>query len=262
MKTTIRIEKLNISFGYNVLIKDLNLTINQNTILSIFGKNGMGKTTLIKCFTKQFDNYAGNIYIGDRNVQEFSIEELSKIIAVVYSGGELFQDLKVMDYLVMGCTNKMTLFENPSNEFYSFAYDMLKSIEKAYLYNKNIFSLSSGEMQIVKIVRGILQKTQILILDEPTENLDIENQIQVLNLIEDLKNRGYTIIMITHNPRHMLELGGQILMLTGGENLICNSNELFNKNILNKLSTANVEWIKNNNDFVMKFYKRDKKLYF
>lgn len=115
----------------------------------------------------------------------------------------------VADYLVTGFTNQMSPHSIPNQNHMIKAYEILSLFNKEELFNKQVDQLSSGEKQIVMIARVMIQNPKIIIVDEPTANLDVKNQIIVLNEIKKLSQKGYTIIVITHNPGHALAQKGK-----------------------------------------------------
>lgn len=106
-----------------------------------------------------------------------------------------------------GFINQMNPFSKPDIKYINQAYEVLAGFGKEELFNKQIDQLSSGERQIVMIVRVLLQNPEIVIVDEPTANLDVKNQIVVLNQIKNLARQGYTVIVTTHNPGHAFSMG-------------------------------------------------------
>lgn len=207
----------NLSFSYNKkspqLLNNLSFEINDGNTLVILGKNGVGKTTLLKCLSGEIRNYSGNILIDSENLLEYTTQELSHKIALVASNSTCYQNLCVADYLVTGLSNQFNPLQSPNKLHYEKAFQIIKELKQEKLFDSYIYELSSGEMQIVKIGRAILQNPRIIIFDEPTSNLDIKNQLLVLNQIADLSKRGYTVVTTTHNPGQAIELDGYTLML-------------------------------------------------
>lgn len=209
----------NLSFQYRkdlpLLLNDLSFEVNQGTVLTILGKNGVGKTTFLRCLTGELSSYAGSIYIDQKEVRDYSISELSQKIALVASNSPCYQNLSVADFLVTGFTNRLASLQSPNKKHYMHALDVLDSLGQESLFNRHTAELSSGEMQLVKIARAILQEPSVIVFDEPTSNLDIKNQLLILEQISSLAQRGFTVITTTHNPGQTLELGGTALLLTG-----------------------------------------------
>lgn len=223
-----------------MILDDLSFSIERGSILSILGKNGVGKTTFIKCLTSEIKNYSGTILVDSKDVRQLSISELSKSIAVVASNNPCYQNLCVADFLVTGFANKLTALKAPRKNEYEKACSVLDELGHVDLLNRAIFELSSGELQIVKIVRAILQNPKVIVFDEPTSNLDIKNQLIVLNQITGLSQRGYTVITTTHNPGQSIELGGMVLMMSGSHQIFGKTAEVLTAENLRNTYNLNV----------------------
>lgn len=238
------IEVKNLTFGYkkNIppVLKDLSFVLKDSTVLSILGQNGVGKTTFIRCLTAEVRDYAGTISVDGREIRSMSINELSKAIAVVASNNPCYQNLRIADFLVTGFANKLTSLRAPNKHQYEAACAVLEELGHSNLLNRSIFELSSGELQIVKIARAILQDPRVIVFDEPTSNLDIKNQLIVLEQITGLAKRGYTVITTTHNPGQALELGGMVLMMSGSGQLFGRTEELITEDNLRNVYGLNV----------------------
>lgn len=238
------IEVQDLSFKYKsnapLVLNGLSFSVDSGSILSILGKNGIGKTTFIRCLTAEVKNYKGSIKIDGQEVRDLSISELSKVIAMVASNNPCYQNLSVADFLVTGFANRLTTIQVPNRQQYERACDVLDELRHVDLLNRAIFELSSGELQIVKIARAILQNPKIVVFDEPTSNLDIKNQLMVLNQITNLANRGYTVITTTHNPGQSIELGGWVLMMTGETQLFGRVENVLNEENLGLVYDLNV----------------------
>lgn len=241
------IEVKNLSFRYGkklpLILNNLSFTIDGGSVLSILGKNGVGKTTFIRCLTAEEKNYTGSILIDSREAKELSVTELSKSIAVVASNNPCYQNLCVADFLVTGFANQLTTMRSPSKSQYEKACATLEELGHVDLLNRAIFELSSGELQIVKIARAILQDPHAIVFDEPTSNLDIKNQLVVLNQITGLTERGYTIITTTHNPGQAMELGGKTLMMSDSTQIFGDAKEVLTEENLSAVYglTASLE---------------------
>ena len=247
-------------YNDKIVFKSIDLYIPNNSIVSIVGRNGIGKSTFVYCLSKRCSEYSGNIYINGKNLKLYSIKELSQTLSILYSNCNLYNNLKVKDFLVMGFTNEMNALDKPSEKNYSEAYRILNLFNKQYVYNKPIYSLSSGELQIIKFARVLLQNTPIMVFDEPMENLDIETQLLILKLLDNLHKEGHTILVITHNLRHMLELKGKLLLLSDNEYVYCNSDDIINDDIMKSYTPVNTSYLQDKNDMVITFFDQ-KKIY-
>ncbi len=215
----IKVDNLSVSYGKGLpdVISNMSFEVGKGCILNILGQNAVGKTTLIRCLMRELQNYRGSIQVAGREVSSYSIRDYAGIMGVVSTAFNTYQNLLVADYLVTGFLNRMTPFSKPNSEYIQKAYDVLSSFGKQDLFNKQIDQLSSGERQIVMIARVLLQNPQIIIVDEPTANLDVKNQIAVLNQIQRLSAQGYTVLVTTHNPGHAYSMGGKTLIMGKGK---------------------------------------------
>ena len=211
----IKVDNLSVSYGKGLpdVIRNMSFELEKGCILNILGQNAVGKTTLIRTLMRELQNYRGAISVGGKEISTYSIRDYAKIMGVVSTSFSTFQNLLVADYLVTGFMNQMTPFSKPSGEYVQKAYDILSGFGKQELFNKQIDQLSSGERQIVMIARTLLQNPEVIIVDEPTANLDVKNQIAVLNQIQKLAAQGYTVLVTTHNPGHAYSLGGKTLIM-------------------------------------------------
>lgn len=215
----IKVENLSVSYGKGLpdVICNMSFELEKGCILNILGQNAVGKTTLIRTLMRELQNYRGSIKVGGNEISSYSIRDYAQMMGVVSTSFSTYQNLLVADYLVTGFLNKMTPFSKPNGEYVQRAYDALSSFGKQELFNKQIDQLSSGERQIVMIARVLLQNPEIIIVDEPTANLDVKNQIAVLNQIQKLASQGYTVLVTTHNPGHAYSMGGKALMMGKGK---------------------------------------------
>lgn len=215
----IRVENLSVSYGKGMpdVISDMTFQLDKGCILNILGQNAVGKTTLIRTLMRELQNYRGSIQVAGKEIGSYSIRDYAKIMGVVSTSFNTFQNLLVADYLVTGFINQMSPFSKPGGEYVQKAYEVLSGFGKQELFNKQIDQLSSGERQIVMIARVLLQNPQIIIVDEPTANLDVKNQIAVLNQIQQLSAKGYTVLVTTHNPGHAYSMGGKTLIMGKGK---------------------------------------------
>lgn len=215
----IKVDNLSVSYGKGLpdVISNMSFELDKGCILNILGQNAVGKTTLIRTLMRELQNYRGSVKVCGKEISSYSIRDYAKIMGVVSTSFNTYQNLLVADYLVTGFLNQMTPFSKPKDEYVQKAYEVLSSFRKQDLFNKQIDQLSSGERQIVMIARVLLQNPEIIIVDEPTANLDVKNQIAVLDQIQNLASRGYTVLVTTHNPGHAYSMGGKTLMMGKGK---------------------------------------------
>lgn len=233
------IEVKSLSFQYNskspMLFNDLSFSVKGGEVLVVLGKNGVGKTTLLKCITSELRGYVGEVLIDGKDIKNYSIADLSKMVAIVASNNPCYQNLKVADYLVTGYANTLTSLQMPSKKQYEEAFQIISDLGQEKLFDRNIFELSSGEMQIVKLGRAIIQKPKVILFDEPTSNLDVKNQLMVLEQISYLSRNGFTVITTTHNPGQAIELNGKVLLFLNRTQLFGDVKDVITKETLTEI---------------------------
>lgn len=256
------IEIKSLSFQYNSkspkLFENLSFNVGKGEVLVVLGKNGVGKTTLLKCITTELKGYSGEILIDGKDIRNYNVTELSKMVAIVASNNPCYQNLKVADYLVTGYANTLTSLQMPSKKQYEEAYQIIAELGQEKLYDSNIFELSSGEMQIVKLARAIIQKPKVILFDEPTSNLDVKNQLMILEQISYLSSKGFTVITTTHNPGQAIELNSKVLLFLNNSQIFGDVKSLITQNTLKELYDLEATLEKVGCRLATIFYNQDK----
>ncbi|ACA54216.1 ABC transporter ATP-binding protein [Clostridium botulinum] len=204
------------SFGYSdtILYKNLSFGLTSGELLCVLGPNGVGKTTLFKTILRLLKLKSGEILIDGKNINTFSPKELYKCIAYIPQAHTPPFPFTVIDIVLMGRAVYIKEFSSPSKIDKQIAEESLDLLGISYLKNKAYTEISGGERQLVLIARAITQQASIIIMDEPTSNLDYGNQIKVLTLIKSLCINNYqTILMSCHNPNHALLYGSKVAIM-------------------------------------------------
>lgn len=181
------------------ILININLTINQNELCSIIGPSGSGKSTLLNCISGILSPDNGEILIDQTNIVKLNEYELSNFKRK--NIGFVFQDFKLLPYYsVIDNVMLPLLYDEDKNLLKNIAIQLLKQVGiKEDLFDRLPSSLSGGEKQRVAIARALIASPKLLLCDEPTGNLDIENRDQMTDLLLKLKNQGVAIIVVTHD---------------------------------------------------------------
>jgi ABC-type bacteriocin/lantibiotic exporter with double-glycine peptidase domain len=199
---TIKIQ--NLSFYYNNDKKifnnfNLNIDTDNNDIILIKGESGKGKSTLAKLLIKMYNNYTGNIYIDNIDINNIDNNYIRENITYINQNSKLF-DKNIIDNLYFGCNN-LKKCEKYYNEILIF--DKINNLLNKINFKNNSGSsgekLSGGQRQIINIINGLILTSNILILDEPTNALDIDLKKNVIDLIKYFKKYKKCIIIISHD---------------------------------------------------------------
>ena len=146
----------------------------------------------------------------------------------------------------------------PSKKQYEEAYRIISDLGQEKLFDRSIFELSSGEMQIVKLGRAIIQKPKVILFDEPTSNLDVKNQLMVLEQISYLSSKGFTVITTTHNPGQAIELNGKVLLFLEGAQLFGDVKDVITEDRLSSIYDLDATISEVDGRLATIFYNHDK----
>ncbi len=216
MKLTVN--DLSYSYTKDVpVLKGVSFTVDKGEFLSVLGPNGAGKSTLFRCLLGGIDGYSGAIELDGREVRGLSRREMAAHIAYIPQIHRPTFGYSVLDTALMGLTRELSPFRSPTAEQEKRAMEALEQMGVARLAARNFATLSGGEQQLVLIARALCQRSDILLMDEPTSSLDYGNQLRVLQRVAELAARGYTVILSTHDPQHALRFSQRVLALRDGQ---------------------------------------------
>ena len=192
----VKFNNLSFSYGQKKIINNLSFEIASGDFLSIIGKNGTGKSTIIKCLLKILRVPNGMIFIDDIDIN--TIQTFRNI-------GYVPQ--KVDFNYEFPITVKEVLISSYKGKVYDqFFKEVITLLDLNPLYNENINNLSGGQLQRIFIARALLTKPKLLVLDEPTVGVDQENLKSLKNILKKLKENKITIIMVSHDLEFCNEL--------------------------------------------------------
>lgn len=206
----------NLSFSYDrkrTIFHDVSFTLDKGEVLSILGTNGAGKSTLLNCIANLLKPKSGDILLNGRSIKTMTMRDVAKVIGYVPQVNLPTYAFTVRDFTVMGRSPYIGPFGNPSKEDYAIADEALDRMNIYHLRDKLYTEISGGERQQVTIARALTQQPQVILLDEPTAHLDYGNQFRVVQMIAQLADEGYALVMTTHNPDHAIILNGKVAIL-------------------------------------------------
>lgn len=213
-----KLEIKDVSCGYDkkIILEKISFEMGTGDILCILGPNGVGKTTLFKTILGFLDIMGGKVLLDGEDISTWGRKDFAKAIGYVPQSHTPPFPYKVLDVVVMGRTAHLNAFSSPSKNDYYIAENILESLGISYLKNLIYTEISGGERQLILIARALTQQPKILIMDEPTSNLDYGNQVRVLKHIKKLAKRDIGIIMTSHFPDHAFMASTKILAINRG----------------------------------------------
>lgn len=213
---TVSIEGLSFEYSKDALILNgIDLALSGPQLVSIIGPNGVGKSTLIHCIDRILSPTKGVVMVDEAEVGSYSAKDLAKKIGYVpYAASDSFP-MTVVDTVLMG--------RNPHRRWKSLHDDMIvveeamRMMDVSSLAMRSFSELSAGQHQRVMLARGIAQEPEILLLDEPTANLDIKHQMDVIRLLKELSvAKGVMVIMISHDLNLASRYSDNVIMMSEG----------------------------------------------
>lgn len=241
----VRTKNLYFSYGAQPILKDMDFRAHEGSLVAVLGPNGAGKSTLFKCILGFLKNYEGEILIDDVDVRQMSRKELAEKVAYIPQSTAPVFNYSVLDMVLMGTTGSLGYMSSPGEEERKRAMDALNELGIGHLADRGFARISGGERQLALISRALVQQAKIIIMDEPTANLDYGNQYRVMEKTRELADNGYTIILSTHNPEHALLFADKCFVIQNGEFVSAGSSEdVLNEEMMRKLYGVDVEILK------------------
>ena len=213
---SIEVNGLCFSYGQKSVLQDVSFTAEKGQFLSVLGPNGAGKSTLFRCILGLLPGYSGRVLVNGYDRRELSVRETARQIAYIPQSSRCVFHYSVLDIVLMGRTNHAAPFRVPGKRDTQACLQALDKIGIGHLKDSCFHKLSGGEQQLVLIARALAQDAPILMLDEPTANLDFGNQLLVLQQAKKLAREGYTVIQTTHHPEQCYLFSDRILALKDG----------------------------------------------
>lgn len=210
---------------YKYFIDNLNLNIKENSFLALLGKNGSGKSTLIKLMFGIEKTLRGNINIFNKSINKEPYE-IYKIASLVFQNPD---EQIVADTVELDIAFAMENYSISSKDMNKKIDEVLDIVDLKNKRKDYIHSLSGGEKQRLCIASSLVLNPKILVLDEPTSMLDIENRNKIIELLKKIHSKGTTIIIVTHNINEIEYCDNVVFMNEGNIDFCGNRNEFIKR---------------------------------
>lgn len=241
-KENIVLKTENLSIGYqskkaqNIVASDINLSIEKGQLVTVLGKNGIGKSTLLRTISKIQKPLKGSVFIDNKNLDKQSNKELATSLSLVLTERLPESQTTVFEIVALGrqpYTNWVDKLSNIDLEKINWAIELT---EIHHLKNNYFYELSDGQLQRVLIARALAQDTDIIILDEPTAHLDLHHTIKIFSLLKNLvTDTSKTIIMSSHEVNLSIKFADSIILFTDDKLFTGKPSELINENAFDNL---------------------------
>jgi iron complex transport system ATP-binding protein len=199
MASIIQSNQLGFHYGRRPIFKDLSFGVESGDMVALLGANGVGKTTLLNVISGLLRADAGAMTVDGTDVAEWERRELSRFVALVPQTLEIPFSFRVDEVVAQGRVPYLGKFGTMSAHDRDVVEGAMQAVDVTSLRDRVYSELSGGERQRVKIAIGLAQQPRVMLLDEPTQHLDIGRQIEVVNLLKRLNQGGITILAAIHD---------------------------------------------------------------
>lgn len=207
-------ENLKASYADKEILKGICLEVKKHHFVGIIGPNGCGKSTLLKCIYRVLKPQSGVVKLEGESIHEMSHRESAKRMAVVAQHNHTEFDFSVAEVVLMGRTPHKKTLERDNAKDYEIVEQALTQVGMQAYKNRRLGSLSGGEKQRVILARALTQEPKYLILDEPTNHMDIKHQLELLKLVKSME---VTVVSALHDLNIASMFCDYIYVMQSGE---------------------------------------------
>jgi polar amino acid transport system ATP-binding protein len=203
-------------FGDNAILKGIDLKIAKGELVFIIGPSGSGKSTMLRCCNLLEKPSAGDIVVDGRNIMHGTSRDLDRMrlqVGMVFQGFHLYPHMRVLDNVTLAQRKAMG---RSRAEAEARAVEMLEQVGMAHKTDAYPAELSGGQQQRVAIARALALDPKVMLFDEPTSALDPELVGSVLKVMKDLKSKGMTMLVVSHEMSFARETADRVVFMDGG----------------------------------------------
>jgi iron complex transport system ATP-binding protein len=200
-----------------LVLKDLSLEIPAGAVTAILGPNGSGKTTLLFILLGMLSPQKGEILIDGVDQKGLHRGVRSRLMGLVPEEEHIPFDFSIQEYVLLGRAPHLGLLELPKEIDYRVATEALERAGLSALADRSVPSLSGGERQLAKVARALAQRPRVLLFDEPTAHLDLNNKGRVLDMIRSMADDGVAVVLTTHDPNAATVVADHVVLLRSGQ---------------------------------------------
>lgn len=211
----IKVKNLKKSFGYNHVLKDIDIEIEEGEVVVIVGSSGSGKSTFLRCLNLLEEPTSGEITIDGVEITDKKVDlnMLRREVGMVFQQFNLFPNYNVIDNIKLAPKKLRKTSDQAATKKAKELLDSVGLLNKAKEFPVN---LSGGQKQRVAIARALVMEPKIMLFDEPTSALDPEMIGEVLDVIRNVAKKGMTMVIVTHEIKFAREVGTRMIFLDKG----------------------------------------------
>ncbi len=215
MEKIIDIRHLKKSYGKNLVLKDINFSVDKGEVVCIIGSSGSGKSTLLRCINLLEESSDGEIFYNGENILSKNNNENSyrTKMGMVFQHFNLFNNLNVIDNCTVG---QRKVIKREGESSIEIAMKYLELVEMDKFVNAKPKQLSGGQKQRVAIARALSMEPEVMLFDEPTSALDPEMVDEVLKIMRELAETGLTMLVVTHEMEFARDVADRVVFMDKG----------------------------------------------
>ena len=238
------LEVKGLTFGYSEVpvLRDVNIKLVKGKVLGIIGPNGSGKSTLLKCINRILRPQSGKILLDGMDLNDMEIQDIAKRIGYVPQGNGRSFPATVFDTILLGRIPHITW--RPGKKDMKMVAAVIEMLDMGDIAFREMNELSGGQKQKVTIGRALAQEPNLLLLDEPTANLDLKHQLEVLSIVKDLAKDGISAMIAIHDLTLAARFCDSFVMLKKGKVFALGGPGIFSPDNIQKVYDVKVSVIK------------------
>jgi iron complex transport system ATP-binding protein len=214
--TTLQVRHLTVEIGSAVACHDLSLIFHPGEVWSVLGRNGVGKSTLLSTLAGLRPATAGTILVEDMPLDSISRRKRAQTIGILFQDQDPTFPATVLETALTGRHPWLSLFEGERESDIEMASQALKQLDLGGMEQRELWSLSGGERRRVDLAALLLQKTRVMLLDEPVNHLDLHYQVEAMgHLIHTWQKEEGIVIMVMHDVNLAMRFSNNLLLLFG-----------------------------------------------
>jgi iron complex transport system ATP-binding protein len=216
MAQTLACKQLDVSIASVQVVKQLELEIQPGSFWALLGPNGVGKTTLLHCLAGLREADRGTVELGGQEIQSMPRRKIARQLGMLQQHSAYVFDASVLQTALTGRHPHLGLLERESSADFELARSALNSVDLAGFEQRCVTSLSGGEARRLAFASLLVQQTPLMLLDEPSNHLDLKHQVQIMHMIRELSvQKGGIAIAALHDVNLAMSYCSHALMLLG-----------------------------------------------
>ncbi len=213
----LELQSVGIAYGRNVVVKDLTFQVMPGEMVGLIGPNGSGKSTIIKAISRVISLYSGKILLDGKDVFKIPRGDLARLLGVVPQMSILPSAFTAFEVVLMGRNPHLGLLQYEGARDMSITWRAMEMTATQSLAERRIGELSGGEIQRIVIARVLAQEPKSILLDEPTANLDIRHQVEILDLIKSLcLENNLAVVVALHDLNIASQYCDRLILINNG----------------------------------------------